>query len=155
MRRRRNTDVGEVAVISTVLALGLRGGLTVAAALELSMIGASGRVADYLKQVLAAIRLGAPTARTLSEAAIGSKSAPVEELLNKLHISSELGSALAEQLDDLAASLRQQVAIERLARATASETKMLLPLVFLILPVTVVFALYPSMQILNIPTEGM
>jgi tight adherence protein C len=105
--------------------------------------------------VLSAIDLGAPTARTLGEAAIGSKSPPVEELLNKLHISSELGSGLAEQLDDLSASLRQQVATLRLARSTASETKMLLPLVFLILPVTVVFALYPSMQILNIPMEGM
>jgi tight adherence protein C len=155
MRRRVNTDAGEVAVIASVIALGLRGGLTVAAALELALVSASGRVADYLRQVLSAIDLGAPTARTLGEAAIGSKSPPVEELLNKLHISSELGSGLAEQLDDLSASLRQQVATLRLARSTASETKMLLPLVFLILPVTVVFALYPSMQILNIPMEGM
>jgi tight adherence protein C len=155
MRRRLNTDAGEVAVIASVIALGLRGGLTVAAALELALDSASGRVADYLRKVLSAIDLGAPTARTLSEAASGSKSPPVEELLNKLHISSELGSGLAEQLDDLSASLRQQVATERLARSTASETKMLLPLVFLILPVTVVFALYPSMQILNIPMEGM
>ena len=145
MRRRVNTDAGQVAVIASVIALGLRGGLTVAAALELALVSASGRVADYLRQVLSAIDLGAPTARTLSEAASGSKSPPVEELLNKLHISSELGSGLAEQLDDLSASLRQQVATERLARSTASETKMLLPLVFLILPVTVVFALYPSM----------
>lgn len=155
MRRRHNTDAAEVAVISSVIALGLRGGLTVAAALELSLVGASGRVAEYLRQVMSAIDLGAPTARTLSEAASGCNSPPVEELLNKLQISSELGSGLAEQLDDLAASLRQQVATERLARSTASETKMLLPLVFLILPVTVIFALYPSMQILNIPTEGM
>lgn len=154
MGRSRNTDAEEVAVLASVMALCLRGGLTIASALTLTLEKATGQVATYLKSVTASIDLGAPTGRSLSEAAQQSGSAPVEELLSKLQIANHLGSSLAEQLDDLSASLRQQAAIERLSRATASETRMLLPLVFLILPVTVIFALYPSIQILNIQMEG-
>lgn len=155
MARRSDTDADQVAVLATVIALTLRGGSTVMAALELSVSGASGRVAESLQMVCSKIKLGKPIGRALSEAAAQSGSPPLEELLSKLQLANELGAGLAEQLDDLAASLRQRVAIEQFARASASETKMLLPLVFLILPVTVIFALYPSIQILNLQMEGM
>jgi tight adherence protein C len=155
MARRFDNDADQVAVLATVIALALRGGSTVVAALELSVTGASGRVAEILQMVCSEIQLGKPIGRAFSEAAAQSGSPPLEELLSKLQLANELGAGLAEQLDDLATSLRQRVAIEQLARASASETKMLLPLVFLILPVTVIFALYPSIQILNLQMEGM
>jgi tight adherence protein C len=45
---------------------------------------------------------------------------------------------------------RSLIAAEQLAIAAKKENLMLLPLVFLILPITVVFALFPSMQYLNL-----
>lgn len=154
MARQSDNGSDQVAVIATVLALALRGGSTVVAALEIALASASGPVAEYLKLVCHEIRLGKPIGRAFAESAANSRSAPLEELLSKLQVANELGAGLADQLDDLAVSLRERVAIQQLARAASSETKMLLPLVFLILPVTVIFALYPSIQILNIQLEG-
>lgn len=154
MASKRDTSAEEVAALCSVISLALRGGATVTAALEYSLQRASGQVAHYLQGVTRSIDLGMPFGRALNAASKRGGSLPVEELLNKLQMANELGSGLADQLDDLSATLRDQVSIEKLSRATSSETKMLLPLVFLILPVTVVFALYPSIQILNIPMEG-
>jgi tight adherence protein C len=42
-----------------------------------------------------------------------------------------------------------QLRSELLDKAAKSETKMMIPLVFIILPITVVFALYPSVVIIQ------
>jgi tight adherence protein C len=49
-----------------------------------------------------------------------------------------------------AASARSEIRNELLTQAGRNETRMLIPLVFLILPITVLFAIYPSLQLLNI-----
>ena len=144
----------EVAAISTMVSLALKGGANVVAALELGLQQANGRVAEMLNEVFARIELGASFAE--ASIAIRSKSSgtAVEEFLAKLQQSAQLGSSLAEQLDDFVLTLNSEVAVAKLANATANETKMLLPLVFLIMPVTVIFALYPSLQMLNLQMEG-
>jgi tight adherence protein C len=49
----------------------------------------------------------------------------------------------------LANSLRQEQGRRLLKQAGSSETKMLIPTVFLILPVTVLFAVFPSVLVLQ------
>jgi tight adherence protein C len=53
-------------------------------------------------------------------------------------------------LSSLAESARADQRNDLLKQVGRNETKMLIPLVFLILPVTVLFAVYPSLQLLNI-----
>ncbi len=144
----------EVAAIATMVSLAVKGGANVISALEIGLQHANGRVAEMLKEVLARIELGASF--TEASEAIRSKTSgtAVEEFLSKLQQSAQLGSGLAEQLDDLVLTLNSEVAVAKMANANANETKMLLPLVFLILPVTVIFALYPSLQMLNLQMEG-
>ncbi len=144
----------EVAAIATMVSLAVKGGANVISALEIGLQQANGRVAEMLKEVLARIELGASF--TEASEAIRSKTSgtAVEEFLSKLQQSAQLGSGLAEQLDDLVLTLNSEVAVAKMANANANETKMLLPLVFLILPVTVIFALYPSLQMLNLQMEG-
>lgn len=145
----------EVIAITAVFALALRGGATVVSALEQSLENAQGAIADRLRLVLAALELGLPLHRAVEEVSGVGSTPELEELLNKFLVANQTGTALAEQLDSLNESLAGQVAVAKLSRATANETKMLLPLVFLILPVTVLIALYPSIQILNLQLEGM
>jgi len=154
MVRNRFESSLEVSAISTMVSLALKGGANVVSALELGLQYSNGRVSEMLKEVLARIELGASF--TEAAQAIRSKTAgtAVEEFLSKLQQSAQLGSSLAEQLDDLVLTLNSEVAVAKMANATANETKMLLPLVFLILPVTVIFALYPSLQMLNLQMEG-
>jgi tight adherence protein C len=145
----------EIAEIAVVLGVALRGDATLQAALAKALENASGGIATRLKLALSAIELGLPVDMALAKAIEGEPDAALEEFIGKLQLSNQIGSALSDQLDHFAKTLFDQLAREKLARATAAETKMLIPLVFLILPVTVVFALYPSFQILNLQMEGM
>ena len=45
--------------------------------------------------------------------------------------------------------MREEIKNRLLEQAGKNETRMLIPLVFLILPVTVLFAIYPSLELLN------
>ena len=74
----------------------------------------------------------------------------VSEFVNKVTLSIQRGTPLAEQLHSLASSARGQQRIQLLRRAGSNELKMLVPLVFLILPVTVLFAIFPSLQLLQL-----
>jgi tight adherence protein C len=149
------TSKQEVAAITTVLSVALRGDSTLQGALSTTLQNASGEVAARLQLALRAIELGQPSNQALALAIKDNDDSALEELVNKLQLSNQLGSRLAEQLEDFAKSLHSQIARAKLARATAAETKMLVPLIFMILPVTVLFALYPSFQILNLQLEGM
>jgi tight adherence protein C len=60
------------------------------------------------------------------------------------------GSPLAQLLREQASSARAEIEIQLLKKSGRNETKMMVPLVFLILPVTVLFAVYPSLQLLNL-----
>ena len=59
------------------------------------------------------------------------------------------GTALAKMLEDQSQSVRAEIKNQLLRQAGKNETRMLVPLVFLILPVTVLFAIYPSLKLLN------
>jgi tight adherence protein C len=52
-------------------------------------------------------------------------------------------------LSEQALSVREEIKSRLLRQAGRNETRMLIPLVFLILPVTVLFAIYPSLELLN------
>jgi tight adherence protein C len=52
-------------------------------------------------------------------------------------------------LTSLAESTRAELRNAQLKQAGRNETRMLIPLVFLILPVTVLFAIYPSIQLIS------
>jgi tight adherence protein C len=52
-------------------------------------------------------------------------------------------------LSELSASARAEIRNMLLRQAGKNETRMLIPLVFLILPITVLFAIYPSLELLN------
>ena len=151
---RVQTDAEEVAAIAIIVAQALKGGSTITAALELALKRADSKIAMQLNRILEQATLGLPIRVVLAEAAAQAKSPPLEEFLTKLQVSGVMGSALADQLNDLVFSLHEQIATQKQERASKLETKMLLPLVFLVLPVTVMFALYPSLQILNLHMEG-
>jgi tight adherence protein C len=52
-------------------------------------------------------------------------------------------------LSEQGVSVREEIKSRLLKQAGRNETRMLIPLVFLILPITVLFAIYPSLELLN------
>jgi hypothetical protein len=55
----------------------------------------------------------------------------------------------ASEFSDLGHALREQWLVQEAAAAASVETKLLLPQVILSLPLTVLFALYPSLSLLS------
>jgi tight adherence protein C len=72
----------------------------------------------------------------------------IREFTNKLSLAIARGTPLSNSLVSLSTSLRASNSAVLLRRAGANETKMLIPVVLLVCPVTVIFALYPSSQFL-------
>ena len=73
----------------------------------------------------------------------------LNELFTKLAIADRLGMVDSSEFYDLGQALREQWLIHQSARALAIETKLLLPQVILSLPLTVLFALFPSVSMLG------
>jgi tight adherence protein C len=71
------------------------------------------------------------------------------ELSQKLLVSVSRGTPLAQQLDSLVQTASGLSGNLLLKKAGSNETKMLIPTVFLILPITVLFTVYPSLLLLQ------
>ena len=78
-----------------------------------------------------------------------SSSQQVSELALKLALASSNGSAVSDLIGEYVQSSVLELKAVLLERAGKNETKMMIPLVFVILPVTVLFAVYPSLNILQ------
>ena len=107
-------------------------------------------VASELQVFLRNVSLGQSLSSELAALCERKPTAAMKEFVNKISLSIARGTPLAESFEALSASLRERRGFELLKRAGANETKMLIPLVALVLPTTVLFALYPSVLVLNI-----
>lgn len=107
-------------------------------------------VASELQVFLRNVSLGQSLSSELASLCERKPTAAMKEFVNKISISIARGTPLAESFEALSVNLRERRAFDLLKRAGINETKMLIPLVALVLPTTVLFALYPSVMVLNI-----
>ena len=143
-------ELHEVAELCTLLAVALDSGLSLIGAMDATFSEASGDVANTFNRLLKRLNLGGNLFEELARVRASQGSQAVVELVVKLQIALQFGSPISEQLADLSHSLRRQLAQAEFSNAAKRENLMLLPLVFLILPVTVLFAVYPALQYLQI-----
>ncbi len=108
-----------------------------------------GLVAKDFARALAQVDLGSTLGDELEELAAKNPSFAVQELASKLAFALSHGASLADALNDFSESTQQAVRAELLAQAGKNETKMLIPLVFLILPITVLFVCFPIMSLVQ------
>lgn len=109
-----------------------------------------GELAAELASTVAAVNTGLPFAKSLQALADGIRlpglSRAVEQIVGAL----ERGTPLAEVLRAQAQDARDDAKRELLETAGRKEVAMLVPLVFLILPITIVFAIYPGIYVLQL-----
>ena len=126
----------------------LAAGLPVSVALQWLAPRIQGEVGELIKNLVANLELGADINSELSELQRYGDSG-LSELSQKLMLTLERGAGVSDQVFELAATLKHALYRELLQKAGSNETKMLIPTVFLILPVTVLFALFPSLVVLQ------
>ena len=125
-------------------------GQSLHAAIERVASRSNSIVASELQVFLRNVSLGQSLSSELAALCERKPTAAMKEFVNKISLSIARGTPLAESFEALSASLRERRGFDLLKRAGANETKMLIPLVALVLPTTVLFALYPSVLVLNI-----
>ena len=108
-----------------------------------------GEIAREISRALKAVEYGAAFGAEIKRVAEALPHPQVAEFVAKVSTSLERGTPLAQMLSEQGVSVREEIKARLLRQAGRNETRMLIPLVFLILPVTVLFAIYPSLELLN------
>lgn len=139
----------ELPDIVELLATSVLAGGSLHAALSRISERGGGVVATELAIMLKKLELGSYFDQELSALCERLPHAGIREFANKLSLALARGTPLASSLVALSQALRKKQSNLILARAGANETKMLIPLVALVLPTTVIFATYPSIQFLS------
>lgn len=111
---------------------------------------ADGVVAREFRQLLRGVELGETFESQLDELAIRLPQQQVVEFCNKLILALRRGTPIAAMLQAQSNSVRHEIRNQVAKQAGKNETRMMIPLVFLILPITVLFAIFPSLQLLNL-----
>jgi tight adherence protein C len=132
------------------LALCLSAGESLLDALRrVSGIG-TGQLTQELRQSVLAVHTGSPLADALGETSTRLQLPGLSRAVDQIVAALEHGAPLAAVLHSQAADARDEAKRVLIEQAGRKEITMLLPLVFLILPMSVLFAVYPGLFILRL-----
>lgn len=140
----------ELPELIDLLWVGICSGSSLYSALSQVQPRMNGVLAENLDRLLQALDMGATVESELADLAERLPSRQLQEFCHRLIWSIERGTPLVSVLAEQGVAARNEVRGQLTKRAGRNETRMLVPLVFLILPVTVLFATYPSLQLLNL-----
>ena len=134
----------ELPTIVEMLAMTVAAGSGLTSAIErVSAIG-SGAVAVQLQRVLADVRMGLPLVPALHHMADRSESTELRRFVDAVIVSVERGTPLADVLVAQAADAREAERQALIESGGRKEIGMMVPVVFLVLPLSVVFVLFPG-----------
>ena len=112
-----------------------------------------GVLPNLISKELGALASEGTLIKTLENLAAISGSKQVKRVGNSLQVAINRGSPLLQVLQNQVTSLNKEIHIQLLKKSGQSEIALLIPVVFLILPVSILFAIWPSIYGLN--TSGL
>ncbi|MCL3818021.1 type II secretion system F family protein [Aeromicrobium wangtongii] len=134
----------EFPVVADLLALAVAAGESPVAGLERIMRVCHGALADELGSVVADVRTGMPIAAAFDALAARTGVTSIARFAEGLAVAVERGTPLVDVLHAQAADVRESGRRELIEAGGRKEVAMMIPVVFLILPVTVIFAFFPG-----------
>lgn len=149
LERHEQAMLAEFPVIADLLALSVVAGEAPADALRRVCRLSAGALAGELDGALARSNAGMPLTAALSELAERTTLEPLARFLEGLTVAIERGTPLAAVLRAQAIDVREVGKRTLLEAGGRKEISMMLPVVFMILPITVLFALYPGLLTLT------
>lgn len=148
--RREERMLAQLPAIAEMLALSVGAGEGVIGALERVSRIARGDLVDELRRALADARAGTPIVDALSSMAARTSLPALSRFVDGVAVAVDRGTPLADVLRAQAGDVREERRRALLQIGGRKEIAMLFPVVFLVLPVTVVFALYPGIANLSL-----
>lgn len=150
VRRRRARLADELPTTLEFLALCLSAGEGLLDSLRRVSAVGSGELTGELRRVVLAVGTGSPLADALGEMASRLQLPALSRAVDQVVAALEHGAPLAAVLHSQASDAREEAKRLLIEQAGRKEILMLLPLVFLILPLSVLFAVYPGLFILRL-----
>jgi tight adherence protein C len=144
--------LAEFPVIAELLALAVAAGESPVAALDRVVRRSGGELSRDLARVLAAVRTGEPVSHAFDELARTTGLPSVARFAQGVAVAVERGTPLADVLHAQAADVREAGRRELIEVAARKEIFMMVPVVFLVLPVTVLVAFWPGVIGLHLTT---
>lgn len=144
VRRHEERAAEEFPVVADLLALAVAAGESPVAGLERVLRVSRGSLSDDLGRVLGEVRTGTPVADAFLRLAARTGVPSIARFSEGLAIAVERGTPLVDVLAAQAADVRETTRRQLIEAGGRKEIAMMLPVVFLVLPVTVVFAFFPG-----------
>lgn len=148
--RREARMLTEFPTVAELLALAVSAGEGAVGALERVCRLSHGELAGELRRCLADARAGANLPTALQGLADRTGLISLARFVDGIVVAVERGTPLAEVLRAQAQDVREDGRRTLLEQGGRKEIYMMVPIVFLTLPVTVLFALYPGLRLLRL-----
>jgi tight adherence protein C len=149
---RERKVTAEFPVLAELLALAVAAGESPVAALDRVVRRSGGELSRDLAGVLASVRTGEPVAQAFDRMAATTGVPSVARFAQGVAVAVERGTPLADVLHAQAADVREAGRRELIEVAARKEIFMMVPVVFLVLPVTVLIAFWPGVIGLHLTT---
>jgi tight adherence protein C len=147
--RRQARILRELPTLADLLCLAVTAGEGPRAALERTVGRSRGELSRELALVLADLRAGEPFTTAMERLGVRVPVPAVVRFVDGLVVATERGTPLGDVLRAQAADAREQHKRELIEAGGRREVLMLVPVVFLELPVVILFALYPGLVSLS------
>ena len=150
VERRRARVEAQLPDVVELLALAVGAGQGPVPAIERIVALGRGDLVDELSSTLTDIRSGTVLSTALDRMERRVGSVHVTRLCEAIIVALERGTPLAEVLRSQAADVREAARQDLMEEGGRREIAQMVPVVFLVLPITVVFALFPGLFVLRL-----
>lgn len=150
VKKRRELIEAEFPAIVEMLTLAIAAGETPTSAMLRIANSADGAISREFQIVVARVRSGAPLHECLDAMGRRVKSVMIRRFVDALVTATLRGAPLVEVLSRHAVEARGNQRNRVMGAAGKAEISMMIPVVFLILPISILFALWPSLANLNL-----
>lgn len=150
IRRRQRRMLSEFPTVAEMIALAVSAGESAPGAFERVSRVSRGELNVELTRVLHDTQAGHGFSQALKAMSLRVQSPPISRFLEGIIVAMERGTPLADVMRAQAQDVRDLSKRDLMETAGKKEISMLVPLVFGVLPLTVIFAVYPGLELLSI-----
>jgi tight adherence protein C len=150
IKKREVRMMAEFPSIAELMALAVSAGESATGALDRVCRSARGELSKEFTRVLAETRAGTPLIDALQEFSSRTDLGPLIRFVDGMIVAVERGTPLADVLRAQAQDVRDSAKRELMESAGKKEIGMMVPLVFGVLPLTVVFAVFPGLAAISL-----
>lgn len=150
IKRREKRMMAEFPSLAELMALAVSAGESATGALDRVCRSANGELAKEFEFVLGETRAGTPLVEALQRFSSRTDLGPLVRFVDGIIVAVERGTPLADVLRAQAQDVRDTAKRELMESAGKKEIAMMVPLVFGVLPLTVIFAVFPGVAAISV-----